>query len=157
MHQEQNFKNHKKNWNFVEDVLTYFRLGILHRHFFLSSGHPSCLENNKKSFTVLVHVRRPFLNDWIMHSLKSHPHNAANRLSGPVPAHTASVLLLAGPPEAFQRVYFSWRLLRMETLCSRDKLLEPADAAPCAPPVSCSQAVDLYFHIKGSQNIAVSK
>lgn len=127
-------------------------------HSGLSNGHPQCLENTSPpELQVLVHVRSPFFNDWIMHSLKSHPHSTANRLSGPVPAHTASVLLLAGPPEAFQRDYFSWRLLRMETLCSRDKLLEPADAAPCAPPVSCRQAVDLYFHVKDSQNIGVSK
>lgn len=98
-----------------------------------------------------------FFNDWFMHSLKTHPHSTTNRLSGPVPAHTASVLLLAGPPEAFQRDYFLWHLLRMETLCSRDKLLEPADAVPCALPVSCRQAVDLHFQVKGSQNIAVSK
>lgn len=98
-----------------------------------------------------------FSNEWIIRVLIFYPYCTANRLSGRVPAHTASGLLLAGPPEAFQQDYFSWRLPRMETLCPCDKLLKPADAALCIFPISCRQAVDLYFHGKGFQNIAVAR
>ncbi len=56
---------------------------------------------------TLARVKSPFCDGWIMYSLKPHLYSSPNRLSGHEPAHTASELLQAGPPETFSESVFS--------------------------------------------------
>lgn len=66
-----------------------------------------------KSSTVGKCEESFFCEDWIIYSLKPHLYSSTNRLSGWEPAHTASVLLQAGPPETsvFSGSYCKWKHL----------------------------------------------
>lgn len=117
--------------------------------------HPQSLQNTTTQAHAFWHVRGVlFFIGYIMCSLKSHPCGTANRLSGPVPAHTASVLLLAGPPEAFSKSVFCGSYCKWKHFAPA--INYPPDWCHIVrtPRLAARQTADLYFYIERFQNVA---